>query len=227
MPKLQILSGILEGKVFDLLDERVTVGRALDNVIRIEDGTVSSHHAMFVLEADGMKLRDLNSTNGTRVNGLRIVETMLNTGDAVRMGRLARIGLRDQELVYLHAELLRVLRVERVLGVDEGSGAAQLLHLRDHREGQRRLARGFRPIDLDHATPGQSTDAERDVEAQRSCRDHLDVLRRGRVHLHDGALAELLFDLSQSSLQKMRFFVLAPIIEIIVLPASFNALVIG
>ena len=86
MPKLQILSGILEGKVFDLLDERVTVGRALDNVIRIEDGTVSSHHAMFILEADGMKLRDLNSTNGTRVNGLRIVETMLNSGDAVRMG---------------------------------------------------------------------------------------------------------------------------------------------
>jgi hypothetical protein len=86
MPKLQILSGILEGKVFDLLDERVTVGRALDNVIRIEDGTVSSHHAMFVLESDGMKLRDLNSTNGTRVNGLRIVETMLNSGDQVRMG---------------------------------------------------------------------------------------------------------------------------------------------
>jgi hypothetical protein len=86
MPKLQILSGILEGKVFDLLEERVTVGRALDNVIRIEDGTVSSHHSMFILEADGMKLRDLNSTNGTRVNGLRIVESMLNSGDAVRMG---------------------------------------------------------------------------------------------------------------------------------------------
>jgi hypothetical protein len=33
-----------------------------------------------------MKLRDLNSTNGTRVNSLRIVETMLNSGDAVRMG---------------------------------------------------------------------------------------------------------------------------------------------
>ena len=86
MPKLQILSGILEGKVFDLLDERVTVGRALDNVIRIEDGTVSSHHAMFIQETDGMKLRDLNSTNGTRVNSLRIVETMLNSGDQVRMG---------------------------------------------------------------------------------------------------------------------------------------------
>jgi hypothetical protein len=86
MPKLIILSGILEGKVFDLLDERVTVGRALDNTIRIEDGTVSSHHAVFLMEMDGIKLRDLNSTNGTRVNTLRITETMLNNGDAVRMG---------------------------------------------------------------------------------------------------------------------------------------------
>ena len=86
MPKLLILSGILEGKVFDLLDERVTVGRALDNVIRIEDGTVSSHHALFLTENEGIKLRDLNSTNGTRVNSLRITETLLNNGDAVRMG---------------------------------------------------------------------------------------------------------------------------------------------
>ena len=86
MPKLQILAGILEGKVFEMLDERVTVGRALDNTIRIEDGTVSSHHAVFVMETSGFKLRDLNSTNGTRVNGLRITETMLNNGDQVRMG---------------------------------------------------------------------------------------------------------------------------------------------
>ncbi len=86
MPKLHIMSGQLEGKVFDLLEERVTIGRGLDNLIRMEDGTMSHHHAMFVLENDGYKLRDLNSTNGTRVNGMRIAETKLNNGDAVRMG---------------------------------------------------------------------------------------------------------------------------------------------
>ena len=86
MPKLHILSGQLEGKVFDLLEERVTVGRALDNTIRMEDGTISHHHAMFVLESDGYRLRDLNSTNGTRVNGMRVSETMLGNGDQVRMG---------------------------------------------------------------------------------------------------------------------------------------------
>ena len=86
MPKLHILSGVLEGKVFDLLEERVTVGRALDNTIRMEDGTVSHHHAVFISDGGTYKLRDLNSTNGTRVNSMRIVETKLNNGDQVRMG---------------------------------------------------------------------------------------------------------------------------------------------
>jgi hypothetical protein len=86
MPKLHISSGVLEGKVIDLIEERVTVGRALDNLLRLEDGTVSHHHAVFIQDAGDYKLRDLNSTNGTRVNGMRIVETKLNNGDQVRMG---------------------------------------------------------------------------------------------------------------------------------------------
>ena len=86
MPKLHILSGVLEGKVIDLIEERTTMGRALDNTIRLEDGTVSHHHAMLALDGHEYKLRDLNSTNGTRVNGMRIVETKLQSGDAVRIG---------------------------------------------------------------------------------------------------------------------------------------------
>ena len=86
MPKLHVLSGVLEGKTFDLLDERVTMGRALDNIIRMEDGTVSHHHATLNLDSGDYSLRDLNSTNGTRVNGIRIVETKLHNGDAIRLG---------------------------------------------------------------------------------------------------------------------------------------------
>ena len=86
MPKLHVLSGVLEGKTFDLLEERVSMGRALDNVIRMEDGTISHHHAMMIQEGVEYSLRDLNSTNGTRVNGIRIVETKLHNGDAIRLG---------------------------------------------------------------------------------------------------------------------------------------------
>jgi hypothetical protein len=86
MAKLHILSGILEGKVIDLIEERITVGRALDNMIRLEDGTVSHHHAMLVQDGADYKIRDLNSTNGTRVNGMRIVEVKLHNGDQIRIG---------------------------------------------------------------------------------------------------------------------------------------------
>jgi pSer/pThr/pTyr-binding forkhead associated (FHA) protein len=86
MPKLHILSGVLEGKVYDLIEERITLGRALDNMIRLEDGTVSHHHAMLLQDGTDYKVRDLNSTNGSRVNGMRIVETKLHHGDAVRLG---------------------------------------------------------------------------------------------------------------------------------------------
>ena len=86
MPRLKILSGVLEGKIIDLVEERTTMGRAVDNTVRLEDGTVSHHHAMVLIEGPEYKLRDLNSTNGTRVNGLRIVESKLHDGDAVRLG---------------------------------------------------------------------------------------------------------------------------------------------
>jgi pSer/pThr/pTyr-binding forkhead associated (FHA) protein len=86
MPKLHILSGLLEGKVIDLTEERVSVGRAMDNIIRLEDGTISHHHAVFSLEGGDYKIRDLNSTNGSRVNGLRVVESKLRNGDTLRLG---------------------------------------------------------------------------------------------------------------------------------------------
>jgi hypothetical protein len=69
-----------------------------------------------------------------------------------------------------------VLRIERVLGVDEGRGAAQLLHLGDDLQGERRLARGLRAVDLDHPAARQAADAEREVEAERAGGDDLHVL---------------------------------------------------
>ena len=129
-----------------------------------------------------------------------------HVGDLQRL--LAVVGLRDQQLVHVHAELARVVRVERVLGVDEGGGAAQLLHLGDHRQGQRRLAGRFRAVDLDDAAARQPADAERDVEPERAGGNHLDVLRHlGFAEPHDRALAELLLDLREGGLQGLALVV--------------------
>jgi len=88
---------------------------------------------------------------------------------------LAVIGLRHQQVLQIHAQLLRVGRVERVLGVDERRRAALLLNFRDDLQGQRRLARRLGPVDLDDAAARQAADAEREVEAERARRHDLDV----------------------------------------------------
>jgi pSer/pThr/pTyr-binding forkhead associated (FHA) protein len=88
MARLVIQSGEFEGRAFDMLEPRITIGRSADNTIRLDDKTVSSHHATLTLDGTDYILKDLNSTNGTRVNGRRITETRLANGDRVRLGHL-------------------------------------------------------------------------------------------------------------------------------------------
>jgi hypothetical protein len=96
-------------------------------------------------------------------------------GDFQRL--LAGVGLGDQQVVDIDAQLAGIDRVERVFGVDEGAGAAALLRLGDDMQRQRGLARAFRPVDLDDPAARQAADAERDVEPERAGGDHLDLHR--------------------------------------------------
>ncbi len=117
-------------------------------------------------------------------------------GDLERL--LAGIGLRDQQLVDIDAELRGIDRVERMLRVDEGAGAALLLRLRDRVQRQRGLAGGFRPVDLDDAAAGEAADAKRDVQRQRARRDDLGGIDRlALAEAHDRALAEGALDLAE------------------------------
>ncbi len=92
-----------------------------------------------------------------------------------------------------------------MFGVDKGADAALFLFLGHHMQGQRRLAAGFRPVDLDDPALGQAADPQRDVQTQRSGRGRLDVHRRAvGAKAHDRALAELPFDLCQRRFQRLR-----------------------
>jgi pSer/pThr/pTyr-binding forkhead associated (FHA) protein len=87
MAKIHIMSGMLQGKTYELIeDNTIAVGRSLDNQVVLEDTTVSHHHAVFDTHNGVFLVRDMNSTNGTRVNGMRITETKLSNGDQVRFG---------------------------------------------------------------------------------------------------------------------------------------------
>ena len=68
--------------------DRITVGRAPDNVLRFSDDhrRVSSHHAEIVCRDGLYLLRDLGSTNGTMINGRRVITTELNQDDLIEFG---------------------------------------------------------------------------------------------------------------------------------------------
>ena len=88
MPRLVAQSPEFTGKTFDLSGAEITVGRVEDNKIRIEHASVSGHHAVFKLDAQDYVIKDLESTNGTRINGERITEQKLRRNDILRLGNI-------------------------------------------------------------------------------------------------------------------------------------------
>jgi len=81
MPKL-----IISGVTHELVDEAITIGRGADNTIVVNDPSISTHHAQLLLEGDTYRLKDLDSTNGTRVNGKPVTEAVLRFDDRIRFG---------------------------------------------------------------------------------------------------------------------------------------------
>jgi len=84
--QLHVLTGALAGQAFNLIDEPITIGRASDNLIFIEEESVSRHHAVLKPESNGYVLHDLNSTNGCWVNGWAVTDALLRNGDVIRVG---------------------------------------------------------------------------------------------------------------------------------------------
>lgn len=91
MPKLTISTSDGNNITHDLEEELITVGRLPDNMIQIDDPSVSSHHAQLTLAGGDYHLKDLNSTNGTRVNGQTTGEAQLQDGDHVRFGKVEAV----------------------------------------------------------------------------------------------------------------------------------------
>lgn len=86
MASLHVLQGPDKGRTLKAVDDTVLIGRGSDQV-PLTDQTVSRRHAELTRETGAWVLRDLNSANGTYVNGVRIQEpTRLKHGDQIRLG---------------------------------------------------------------------------------------------------------------------------------------------
>jgi pSer/pThr/pTyr-binding forkhead associated (FHA) protein len=86
MAKLVVLSEGQKGRTYELKVERTTVGRLDDNAFHLPEQSVSSHHAEILLRGDDIVIKDLNSTNGTFINGEKVTEQVLKPGQILRFG---------------------------------------------------------------------------------------------------------------------------------------------
>ena len=90
------------------LGEQLSIGRAADNHILIDDATVSGHHAVIEKTDAGIQIRDLGSTNGIRVNGEKASSALITENDVII------IGTHTLSLIeHLSDELQKTLKIKK------------------------------------------------------------------------------------------------------------------
>lgn len=132
---LEATSTALAGKVF-AITKATSLGRSMENDISLKVAHLSRHHARLSVTERGLQVEDLNSANGTFVNGQRIERAMLKPGDQVRFDTLAfRVsGPAD-------ADVTTVRPVLRAASPTKPAAVAR----QPHREPERRRPTGPQP----------------------------------------------------------------------------------
>ena len=95
----QILEGVDKGRIFRNLQTPVTIGREEGNMMRLNDERVSRFHAKVQEDKGDIIITDLESTNGTRVNGNVVQIRRLRAGDRVCIGRSLILFGSNQEII--------------------------------------------------------------------------------------------------------------------------------
>jgi pSer/pThr/pTyr-binding forkhead associated (FHA) protein len=94
---LRVLDGADRGRVYENLAPPITIGREEGNAIQLNDDRVSRFHVKIQEDDRQLVLTDLESTNGTRVNGEDIQLRILRYGDLITIGRSVLLfGSRDE-----------------------------------------------------------------------------------------------------------------------------------
>ena len=78
----------MTGRTHELKADKTTVGRVEDNTFQIAEPSVSSHHCEVLLRGNDVIIKDLNSTNGTFINGEKVTESPLKPGQILRLGQV-------------------------------------------------------------------------------------------------------------------------------------------
>src|SRR5277367_6429564 len=100
----QVLEGVDKGRIFRELVIPLTIGREEGNLLRLNDERVSRFHAKVQQDNGDIILTDLESTNGTRVNGNSVQIRRLRAGDRVGVGRSILLFGSNEEIAARMAE---------------------------------------------------------------------------------------------------------------------------
>src|SRR5262249_12248336 len=149
-----------------LAHEEYGVGRAESNTIRLTDRNVSRNHASIKLNGQGWICKDLQSYNGTYVNGVRVVgEQVMHSGDVIQLGDY-RLELLDEATMAAAAA--------------PGQPGAPALPPVQQRPNRLVVVVGPQPgaefpLDKDHFTIGRSEDATISINHSSVSRVHAEL----------------------------------------------------
>ncbi len=96
-PRLVAISGSLSGAIFPITELELSAGRHASNEVFVDDDLASRKHCVLQVEGDRVRIRDLESLNGTCVNGVAIRDTQLQHGDRVQIGGSQFIFLEHED----------------------------------------------------------------------------------------------------------------------------------
>jgi pSer/pThr/pTyr-binding forkhead associated (FHA) protein len=151
---LRCIDGADRGRVFENAPTPLTIGREEGNTIQLNDERISRFHIKIQEDQSKLILTDLDSTNGTKVNGEDVQLRVLRYGDVITLGRsVLLVGSADQI-----AERLRELRgeAEQREGNGEPVAAANLGADWDNDADVQQTLHAVRPPELpDAMSPGQ------------------------------------------------------------------------
>ena len=105
---LTVLTGSASGHMFRLVRGEAVIGRGVEAAIRVADDGVSRSHARVLHDANATYVEDLDSRNGTFVNGARITSAVLREGDKIQVGRttVLRFAFHDELDESFHENLV-------------------------------------------------------------------------------------------------------------------------
>jgi pSer/pThr/pTyr-binding forkhead associated (FHA) protein len=118
MPKLVFIGENLKGRVFELVLDQTTVGRDESNALVIRDDSISTHHCEILVYGPEVIVRDLGSTNGTFVDGLRLHDQQCQAkpGQIVQFGSVpARLEMEEPRSTGSATDVTAVYELSRFI----------------------------------------------------------------------------------------------------------------